>query len=195
MPDLKFKYWTEFRPERHSPFTNLYRLSPICLNCSRILYNPLGSKPHKTSLIKGNMHLPVFVRIISLVRAANFSHNWESSIETCIKSWVWSILLKLFNSHPQWISNHQILKERIRTHLKIIPWYHQSFPSEWTSEQLNISWTFFWTKLDSPVIKTLERIRFSANQKIGEGESNFGEKNVEEMFNWSEVHSEKKYYL
>ena len=26
-------------------------------------------------------------------------------------------------------------------------------------------------------------------------ESNFDEKNVEEMFNWSEVHSEKKYYF
>ena len=39
------------------------------------------------------------------------------------------------------------------------------------------------------------KIRFSCNQNIGEGESNFDEKNVEEMFNWSEVHSEKKYYL
>ena len=39
------------------------------------------------------------------------------------------------------------------------------------------------------------KIRFSSNQNIGEGESNFDEKNVEEMFNWSEVHSEKKYYL
>ena len=27
------------------------------------------------------------------------------------------------------------------------------------------------------------------------GESNFDEKNVKEMFNWSEVHSEKKYNL
>ena len=27
------------------------------------------------------------------------------------------------------------------------------------------------------------------------GESNFDEKNVKEMFNWSEFHSEKKYYL
>ena len=27
------------------------------------------------------------------------------------------------------------------------------------------------------------------------GESSFDEKNVGEMFNWSEVHSEKKYYL
>ena len=54
---------------------------------------------------------------------------------------------------------------------------------------------FFSSKLDSPVIKTLERIRFSSNQNIGEGESNFDVKNVEEMFNWSEVHSEKKYYL
>ena len=53
----------------------------------------------------------------------------------------------------------------------------------------------FFIKLDSPVIKTLERIRFSSNQNIGEGESDFDEKNVEEMFNWSEVHSEKKYYL
>ena len=26
-------------------------------------------------------------------------------------------------------------------------------------------------------------------------ESNFDEKNVAEMFNWSEVHSEKEYYL
>ena len=40
-------------------------------------------------------------------------------------------------------------------------------------------------------IKTLERIRFSSNQNIGEGESNFDEKNVEEMFNGSKVHSEK----
>ena len=48
---------------------------------------------------------------------------------------------------------------------------------------LNTSLTFFSSKLDSPVIKTLERIRFFSNQNIGEGESNFDEKNVEEMFN------------
>ena len=48
---------------------------------------------------------------------------------------------------------------------------------------LNTSLTFFSSKLDSPVIKTLERIRFSSNQNIGEGESNFDEKNVEEVFN------------
>ena len=29
------------------------------------------------------------------------------------------------------------------------------------------------SKLDFPLIKTLERIRFSSNQNIGEGESNF----------------------
>ena len=34
-------------------------------------------------------------------------------------------------------------------------------------------WTLFSSKLDSPLIKTLERIRFSSNQNIGEGESNF----------------------
>ena len=48
---------------------------------------------------------------------------------------------------------------------------------------LNTSLTFFSSKLDSPVIKTLERIRFFSNQNIGEGESNFDEKNVEEVFN------------
>ena len=48
---------------------------------------------------------------------------------------------------------------------------------------LNTSLTFFLSKLDSLVIKTLERIRFSSNQKIREGESNFDEKNVEEVFN------------
>ena len=43
------------------------------------------------------------------------------------------------------------------------------------------------SKLDSPLIKTLRRIRFSSNQNIGEGESNFDDKYVEKVFNWSEV--------
>ena len=54
--------------------------------------------------------------------------------------------------------------------------------------KLNTSSTFFSLKLDSPVIKKLERIRFScnqnigevyidsSNQNIGEGGSNFDEK-------------------
>ena len=33
--------------------------------------------------------------------------------------------------------------------------------------------------MDSSLIKTLERIRFSSNQNIGEGESNFDYKYVE----------------
>ena len=33
---------------------------------------------------------------------------------------------------------------------------------------LNTSLTFFSSKLDSPVIKTLERIRFFSNQNVGE---------------------------
>ena len=54
----------------------------------------------------------------------------------------------------------------------------------WPVEHLlNTSWTLFSTylssKLDSPLIKTLERIRFSSNQNIGEGESNFDDKYVE----------------
>ena len=49
--------------------------------------------------------------------------------------------------------------------------------------KLNTSSTFFSSKLDSPVIKTLERIRFFSNQNVGEGESNFDEKNTEEVFN------------
>ena len=48
---------------------------------------------------------------------------------------------------------------------------------------LNTSLTFFSSKLDSPVIKTLEKIRFFSNPNIGEGKSNFDEKNVEEVFN------------
>ena len=39
------------------------------------------------------------------------------------------------------------------------------------------------------------KIRFSLSNVLITGESNFGEKNVEEMFNWSVVHSEKKYFL
>ena len=49
--------------------------------------------------------------------------------------------------------------------------------------KLNTSLTFFSSKLDFPVIKTLKWIRFSCNQNIGEGESNCDEKNVEEIFN------------
>ena len=40
--------------------------------------------------------------------------------------------------------------------------------------------TYLSSKLDSPLIKTLERIRFSSNQYIGEGESNSDDKCVEE---------------
>ena len=50
--------------------------------------------------------------------------------------------------------------------------------------KLNTSLTFLLSKLDSPVIKTLDRIRFTSNQNIGEGGSNFDEKNVEEVFNF-----------
>ena len=44
-------------------------------------------------------------------------------------------------------------------------------------------WTLFFTylfviKLDSPLIKTLERIRFSSNQSIGEEEFNFDDKYI-----------------
>ena len=45
--------------------------------------------------------------------------------------------------------------------------------------KLNTSSTFFSSKLDSPVIKTLERIRFSSNQNSGERKSNFDNKYVE----------------
>ena len=48
---------------------------------------------------------------------------------------------------------------------------------------MNIFLTFFSSKLDSHVIKTLERVRFSSNQNIIEGESDFDEKNVKKMFN------------
>ena len=51
----------------------------------------------------------------------------------------------------------------------------------WT--QVEHFFDIFESKLDSPVIKTLDMIRFSSNQNIGEGESNFDEKNVEEVFN------------
>ena len=57
-----------------------------------------------------------------------------------------------------------------------------SFPNEPL-----ISWTF----LQHFFIK----IRFSLSNVLITGESNFDEKNVKEMFNWPEVHSEKKYYL
>ena len=61
--------------------------------------------------------------------------------------------------------------------------YVCTLPFDKINDQLNVSSTFFSSKLDFPVIKTLERIRFFSNQNIGEGESNFDEKNVEEMFN------------
>ena len=52
--------------------------------------------------------------------------------------------------------------------------------------------TYLLSKLDSPLIKKLERIRFSSNQNIGEGESNFDDKYVEKsvqlVFNWLEFH-------
>ena len=60
-----------------------------------------------------------------------------------------------------------------------------------------ISWTFLGTflssKLDSPVIKTLEghslNLKKSFSDVLITGESNFDDRNVQEMSNWSEVHS------
>jgi hypothetical protein len=37
-------------------------------------------------------------------------------------------------------------------------------------------------RLNSPLIKTLERIIFSSHQNIGEGESNFDDEYVEKVF-------------
>ena len=68
-----------------------------------------------------------------------------------------------------------------------------------------ISWTFLSSKLDSPGIKILERHFFTLSECLSNvlipGESNFDEekyiiisynfdeRNGQEMFNWSEVHS------
>ena len=44
--------------------------------------------------------------------------------------------------------------------------------------RLNTFSTYLPSKLDSPLTKTLERIRFSFDQNVGEGESNFDDKYV-----------------
>ena len=57
--------------------------------------------------------------------------------------------------------------------------------------KLNTSWTLFSSKLDSPSpMFRLEENLILSNVLIT-GESNFDEKNVEEVFN---LHLEKKYY-
>ena len=79
-----------------------------------------------------------------------------------------------------------VLKKTILLEKTILP-----FPS-WTQVEhfLNASKTFFSSKLDFPVIKTFF-LTFSEclSAVMITGESNFDEKNVQEMFNWSEVHS------
>ena len=57
------------------------------------------------------------------------------------------------------------------------------FFSEWTSDQLNISWPFFSSLLGGFAVALL----------LNPPKSD--DKNGQEMFNWSEVYSEKKYYL
>ena len=70
--------------------------------------------------------------------------------------------------------------------------YKKLFLYEWTSDQLNIYWPFFSSKLDSPEIKTLERHSLNVKKCLSNvlitGESNFDEKNGQEMFKWSVVH-------
>ena len=116
-------------------------------------------------------------------RAKNWCHGSLKFSSFCaVPPWdLWKITLNI------WISDSTFKLKSL--------FYKQYFFSEWTSNQLNISLTFLSSKFDAPVIKTLERIKFSSNQNIGEDASNFDEKNLEETFNWSEVHSEKKYYV
>ena len=48
---------------------------------------------------------------------------------------------------------------------------------------------------DEPLTIFVIKIRFSSNQNIGEGESNFDDEYVEESVQWSEVHlSEMTFY-
>ena len=59
--------------------------------------------------------------------------------------------------------------------------YKEYFFSEWTSDQLNISSTFFSLKLDSPSL--MFWLEENLSNVLITGESSFDEKNVEEMFN------------
>ena len=83
-----------------------------------------------------------------------------------------------------------------QTQLKYGFW-NKSFRKD---EQPLTSWTLFQqtylsSKLDFPSeMFWLEENLILSNVLIRE-ESNFDEKNVEEVFNWSEVHSETKYYV
>ena len=56
-----------------------------------------------------------------------------------------------------------------------------------------ISWAFLSSELDSPVIKTLERHSLNVKKCLSNvlitWESNFDERNGQEMFNWPDVHS------
>ena len=62
-----------------------------------------------------------------------------------------------------------------------------------------ISCSFLLSKLDSPVIKTLERHSLNVKKCLSNvlitGESNFDERNGQEIFNWSEVHSYRNNFL
>ena len=61
--------------------------------------------------------------------------------------------------------------------------YKQHFFSEWTTDQLNISWPF------------LSSLLGGCNTKATSNPLKSDDKNGQEMFNWWEVHSKKKYYL
>ena len=56
-----------------------------------------------------------------------------------------------------------------------------------------LSRPFLSSKLDSPIIKTLERHFFTLSECLSDvsitGESDFDERNGQDMFNSSEVHS------
>ena len=60
--------------------------------------------------------------------------------------------------------------------------------------RMNIPWIFLSSKLDSPVIKALERMRFSSNQTIALVRENLilmkkCQRSVQHVFNWTELHT------
>jgi hypothetical protein len=126
---------------------------------------------------------------------------WHFDFEITSKTSFWSLLLskilRFLNVSLKWSNNignsNLFLK---------YGFFKKVFLQDWTSDQLNISFvkirfSFYQNigetliqfkksvspRLDPPVIKTIT------------GGSNFDERNVQEMFNWSEVHSERNNFF
>ena len=135
-------------------------------------------------------HSVIRLRGMNLIKGKKVVDKWDTFQTILLVCKAQSGFMKILSSHSYhytsavsqiWYSSRFINNWWDPLKYGFYKWY---FFSKWTFDQLNISWPFLSSLLVA-----------SCNSKATANPPKNDDKNDQEMFNWSEVYSEKKYEL